>query len=284
MLPDGAVLVVGSGQSGCQIAEDLHLAGRKVHLCVGDAPRVARRYRGKDVVEWLHLMGYYDLPVHEHPLARGRARQDQSLRHRPRRRARHRSAPARASRAWSSTAACWTSIGDRLVFDDDLAQCLDQADQVSESIKTSIDGFIAKQRHLRSAGTALSAGLDTSTGAAGARLSRGRHHLHRLVHRISHRLQLDRFAGLQRAWPADACARRDAGSGCVLPRPALALYLGLGSIFRRGARRGVSGRVHQGQGRVDAAGKPGRAQRSRNRIISAGCIGAGCPPTIREKP
>ena len=70
-LPDGAVLVVGSGQSGCQIAEDLHLAGRKVHLCVGDAPRVARRYRGKDVVEWLDLMGYYDLPVHEHPLREG---------------------------------------------------------------------------------------------------------------------------------------------------------------------------------------------------------------------
>jgi len=47
------------GQSGCQLAEDLHLAGRKVHLCVGGAPRTARRYRGKDVVEWLHDMGYY---------------------------------------------------------------------------------------------------------------------------------------------------------------------------------------------------------------------------------
>jgi len=33
-LPAGAVLVVGSGQSGCQIAEDLHIAGRKVYLCV----------------------------------------------------------------------------------------------------------------------------------------------------------------------------------------------------------------------------------------------------------
>jgi len=70
-LPPGPVLVVGSGQSGCQIAEDLHLAARKVHLCIGDAPRVSRRYRGKDVVEWLHLMGYYDLPVHEHPLREG---------------------------------------------------------------------------------------------------------------------------------------------------------------------------------------------------------------------
>ena len=41
-LPPGAVLVVGTGQSGCQIAEDLHLAGRRVHLAVGSAPRVAR--------------------------------------------------------------------------------------------------------------------------------------------------------------------------------------------------------------------------------------------------
>src|SRR5581483_5387848 len=57
-LPEGDVLVVGTGQSGCQIAEDLHLTGRRVHLCVGNAPRCARRYRGKDVVEWLHSMGY----------------------------------------------------------------------------------------------------------------------------------------------------------------------------------------------------------------------------------
>ncbi len=41
-LPEGAVLVVGSGQSGAQIAEDLHLAGRKVVLAVGEAPRCAR--------------------------------------------------------------------------------------------------------------------------------------------------------------------------------------------------------------------------------------------------
>ncbi|MEO1523028.1 MAG: NAD(P)-binding domain-containing protein, partial [Cyanobacteria bacterium J06633_2] len=66
-LPDGAVLVVGTGQSGCQIAEDLHLAGRQVHLCVGSAPRSPRRYRGKDVVDWLDRMGYYDLSIDEHP-------------------------------------------------------------------------------------------------------------------------------------------------------------------------------------------------------------------------
>ncbi|WP_354701050.1 hypothetical protein DSM112329_01356 [Paraconexibacter sp. AEG42_29] len=66
-LPDGAVLVVGSGQSGAQIAEDLHLEGREVHLAVGSAPRVARFYRGRDVVAWLQDMGRYDLPIDQHP-------------------------------------------------------------------------------------------------------------------------------------------------------------------------------------------------------------------------
>jgi putative flavoprotein involved in K+ transport len=70
-LPDGAILVAGSGQSGAQIAEDLHLAGRKVHLAVGDAPRCARFYRGKDVVTWLAEMGYYEMPVEQHPLREG---------------------------------------------------------------------------------------------------------------------------------------------------------------------------------------------------------------------
>ncbi len=67
-LPDGGVLVVGSGQSGAQIAEDLHLQGKKVFLATGNAPRVARFYRGKDVVEWLDDMGYYKMSVKEHSL------------------------------------------------------------------------------------------------------------------------------------------------------------------------------------------------------------------------
>lgn len=70
-LPPGPVFVVGTGQSGAQIAEDLHLAGRKVYLATGDAPRCARFYRGRDVVDWLADMNYYDLPVHEHPLREG---------------------------------------------------------------------------------------------------------------------------------------------------------------------------------------------------------------------
>ena len=143
-IPAGAVLVVGSGQSGCQIAEDLHLAGRKVHLCVGDAPRVARRYRGKDIVEWLHLMGYYDLPVHEHPLREG-VRDKTNHYVTGRDGGRDIDLRQRALEGMELYGRLLNVDGDRLICDDNLAQCLDQADRVSESIKTSIDGFIDKK-------------------------------------------------------------------------------------------------------------------------------------------
>jgi putative flavoprotein involved in K+ transport len=52
-LPPGAVLVVGSGQTGVQLAEELLAAGREVYLCVGSAGRVPRRYRGRDIFHWL---------------------------------------------------------------------------------------------------------------------------------------------------------------------------------------------------------------------------------------
>jgi len=66
-LPDGDVLVVGSAQSGCQIAEELYQNGRKVYLCVGSAGRAPRRYRGKDVYEWLNLSGFLDRTVDKLP-------------------------------------------------------------------------------------------------------------------------------------------------------------------------------------------------------------------------
>jgi putative flavoprotein involved in K+ transport len=143
-LPQGAVLVVGSGQSGCQIAEDLHLAGRKVYLCVGDAPRVSRRYRGKDVVEWLHLMGYYDLPVHEHPLREG-VRDKTNHYVTGRDGGRDIDLRQRALEGMELYGRLLDVRGNRMIVDDNLALCLDQADQVSESIKTSIDGFISKK-------------------------------------------------------------------------------------------------------------------------------------------
>jgi putative flavoprotein involved in K+ transport len=59
-LPAGAVLVVGSGQSGCQISEELHLAGRDVFLACGRAGWGPRRMSGHDTVWWLDESGSFD--------------------------------------------------------------------------------------------------------------------------------------------------------------------------------------------------------------------------------
>lgn len=66
-IPEGASLIVGTGQSGVQIMEDLVRDGRKVHLAVGPAPRSPRKYRGRDATDWLYDMGHYDITIAEHP-------------------------------------------------------------------------------------------------------------------------------------------------------------------------------------------------------------------------
>jgi putative flavoprotein involved in K+ transport len=66
-LPPGAVLVVGSAQSGAQITEELYESGRKVFLATGRAGRTPRRYRGKDANWWFARMGQYDQKVSELP-------------------------------------------------------------------------------------------------------------------------------------------------------------------------------------------------------------------------
>ncbi|MFT3986027.1 flavin-containing monooxygenase [Aestuariivirga sp.] len=60
-LPEGAVLVVGAGSSGAQIAEELLKAGRKVYLSVGPHDRPPRSYRGRDFVWWLGVLGKWDM-------------------------------------------------------------------------------------------------------------------------------------------------------------------------------------------------------------------------------
>ncbi len=76
-LPEGAVLVVGTGQSGAQIAQELYQSGRKVYLSIGSAGRVPRRYRGKDISDlprryrgkdisdWFTRIGIFDTKVEE---------------------------------------------------------------------------------------------------------------------------------------------------------------------------------------------------------------------------
>jgi putative flavoprotein involved in K+ transport len=58
LLPPGAVLVVGSAQSGMQIAEDLISNGRKVYISTSMVGRVPRRYRGTDIVDWFNVTGF----------------------------------------------------------------------------------------------------------------------------------------------------------------------------------------------------------------------------------
>ena len=143
-LPDGAVLVVGSGQSGAQIAEDLHLAGREVHLAVGQAPRCARFYRGRDVVDWLADMKYYDLPVSEHPLREG-VRDNTNHYVTGRDGGRDIDLRKFASQGMALYGALEEYIEGSLRFSPNLRANLDAADDTYNRINTSIDRFIAER-------------------------------------------------------------------------------------------------------------------------------------------
>ena len=143
-LPEGAVLVVGSGQSGAQIAEDLQLEGRQVHLAVGSAPRCARRYRGRDVTEWLDLMGYYDIPYDAHP-DRDQVR-DKTNHYVTGRGGGHdidlRAFALDGMKLYGTLLAATDGL---VRFAPDLEQNLDDADDVYRRINRSIDQFIDKQ-------------------------------------------------------------------------------------------------------------------------------------------
>jgi len=65
LLPPGAVLIVGSGNSGCQIAEELCSFGRQVYLSVSSHQRTPRRYRGKDCIWWNLALGEADRTVEQ---------------------------------------------------------------------------------------------------------------------------------------------------------------------------------------------------------------------------
>jgi putative flavoprotein involved in K+ transport len=143
-MPRGAILVVGTGQSGCQIAEDLHLDGRQVHLCVGSAPRVSRFYRGRDIVDWLQDMGHYDLPVTDHPMHEGvRGKSNHYVTGRDG--GRDIDLRKFALEGMILHGHLATVDHELIGFAPDLKQNLDNADAVSDRIKDGIDVFIAER-------------------------------------------------------------------------------------------------------------------------------------------
>jgi putative flavoprotein involved in K+ transport len=136
-LPDGGVLVVGSAQSGCQIVDDLHMAGRDVWLAVSRAGRAPRRYRGKDTTWWLGEMGFAE-QVLEDPEARFMANphvsgrdggKDLNLR-------------AFGRDGVHLVGRVVQAKGSLVTFADDVVERLEAADQASREIEHGIDEFI----------------------------------------------------------------------------------------------------------------------------------------------
>jgi putative flavoprotein involved in K+ transport len=143
-LPDGAVLVVGTGQSGAQIAEDLHLEGRQVHLAVGSAPRVARFYRGRDCMTWLSDMGLYDRAAPEYP---GGKAAIEKTNHYVTGRDGGRDIDLRrfAAEGMKLYGALSDGKDATLTFDQSLREALDKADSVYNSICSDIDAHIERE-------------------------------------------------------------------------------------------------------------------------------------------
>ena len=143
-LPEGEVLVVGTGQSGVQLMEDLHLAGRKVHLCVGPAPRSPRVYRGRESTAWLMDMGVYELTVDRHPL--GDKARERTNHYMTGRDGGHeidlRKFALEGVKLYGSMA---DIEGSTLRFLPDLEKNLDDADEVYVGIRRDIDRYIAAQ-------------------------------------------------------------------------------------------------------------------------------------------
>jgi putative flavoprotein involved in K+ transport len=71
-LPPGKVLIVGSGQTGCQLAEEIHESGRDVSLACGRAPWVPRRLEGRDAIAWINETPFFDTRLSDLPSQQAR--------------------------------------------------------------------------------------------------------------------------------------------------------------------------------------------------------------------
>jgi putative flavoprotein involved in K+ transport len=138
-LPGGAVLVVGSAQSGCQIAEDLLAGGRRVILATSPVGRVPFRHRGRETVEWLAEAGFMDQRPRDLPdpsvmraampiIAPGRGL----------------SLPALARAGATLAGRPVAVVGERVAFDDSLAANLAAGDAFAARARAMVDDLIRR--------------------------------------------------------------------------------------------------------------------------------------------
>ena len=140
-LPDGAVLVVGSGQSGGQIAEDLALAGRRVYLATSPVGRFRWNYRARETIGWLVASGFWgqrpdELAVRSvmrwaQPLVASGGR-DLNL-------------PGLAAMGVTLVGRLESAEGNRIVLDGSLTGNVSYADEFSRRICAQIDAYIEAQ-------------------------------------------------------------------------------------------------------------------------------------------
>jgi putative flavoprotein involved in K+ transport len=142
LLP-GAVLVVGSGQSGAQIAEELFEHGREVYLATGRAGRLPRRYRGKDGAHWLWRTGIVDRTVDQLPSPAARFA---SSAHVSGKGGGHTLNLHRFSRDGIVLLGHVRDVpGTQLIIAPDLKENLAAADKVAREFKQGVDEYIARK-------------------------------------------------------------------------------------------------------------------------------------------
>jgi putative flavoprotein involved in K+ transport len=141
-LPPGAVLVVGSADSGCQIAEELHESGRHVYLCVGRAGRRPRRYRGKDFMFWVVTMGRVEQTADQLPSPSARFAANPQLSGKD---GGHTLNLHQFARNGVTLLGRLMGVeGHRIALAPDLQENLATADQVSEDFKHGVDEFVRR--------------------------------------------------------------------------------------------------------------------------------------------
>jgi putative flavoprotein involved in K+ transport len=140
-LPPGAVVVVGSGQSGCQIAEDLLSAGRTVYLCTSKVGRVPRRYRGRDILEWWIDMKILDVTyagLEDKAVSRAAQPQVSGLG-----RYGHTVSLQYLARQGAVILGRLLDVeGNHLIFNDEAATHVHFADQFSQQVRDNIDAYL----------------------------------------------------------------------------------------------------------------------------------------------